>query len=141
MEIDNKIIDQLNLEVNKSIELDEIPVGAVIFKSDSQEIIASGHNTRQLDHNVLGHAEINAILNAEKEINDWRLDGYSMIVSLAPCKMCSTVIEESRLDQIYYVLDSNYINLGNKDYIKVDYFPELEKKYDEYLKNFFHNKR
>ena len=142
MEIDKKIIKQLDAEVEESIKLDEIPIGAVIFKSDDQSIIASGHNTRQSDHNVLGHAEVNAILAAEKKINDWRLDGYSMIVSLTPCKMCSAIIKESRLDRIYYILNSNYIEAGNNDdFIKVDYFSEEEKRYDEYLKIFFHKKR
>ena len=142
MNINKNIIEQLNKEVEESIKLDEIPIGAVVFKSDDQSIIASGHNTRQSDHNVLGHAEVNAILAAEKKINDWRLDGYSMIVSLKPCEMCSTVIKESRLDRIYYILNSNYIGVvNNDDFVKVDYFPEEEKMYDEYLKNFFHKKR
>ena len=142
MNINKNIIEQLNKEVEESIKLDEIPIGAVIFKSDDQSIVASGHNTRQSDHNVLGHAEVNAILEAENEIKDWRLDGYSMIVSLTPCKMCSAIIKESRLDRIYYILNSNYIEAGNdNDFIKVDYFPEEEKRYDEYLKNFFHKKR
>ena len=142
MKIDQKIIEQLNLEVEESIVLDEIPIGAVIFKTDDQSIIGSGHNTRQSGNNVLGHAEINAILEAERKIKDWRLDGYSMIVSLCPCKMCSSVIEESRLDRIYYILNSKYIGTGNNnDFVKLDYFPEEEKKYDEYLKNFFHKKR
>ena len=141
MEINKNIIELLEQEVNESIKLDEIPIGAVIFKTEDLSIISSGHNTRQLERNVLGHAEINAILEAEKNINDWRLDGYSMIVSLCPCKMCSAVIEESRLDNIYYILNSNYINAGNNNFNKLESFPELEKRLDQNLKNFFHKMR
>ena len=140
MDLNKDILDRLDQEVSKSIELDEIPVGAVIIDSE-QNIIASGHNTRQSDNNVLGHAEVNTILEAEKVINDWRLDGYMMIVSLEPCKMCESIIKEARLDKIYYLLKSNYANSSDNSVIELNDYEPYKEKYDKYLKNFFHNMR
>ena len=140
MNLNKEVLDRLDLEVNASIDLDEIPIGAVIIDSN-QNIIASGHNSRQSDNNVLGHAEINAIIAAEKEINDWRLDGYTMIVSLEPCKMCESVIKECRLDNVFYFLNSNYTNSSNNSFTQLDGYELYKEKYDKYLKNFFHNMR
>ena len=140
MKLNKEILDLLDKEVEESIKLDEIPIGAVIFDNE-QNIIASGHNTRQLDHNVLGHAEINAILEAEKLINDWRLDGYNMVVSLEPCVMCSSVIDESRLSNVFYILKSNYSNSSNNKYKELEGYDEYIEKYDKQLKIFFHKMR
>ena len=140
MKLNKEILDLLDKEVEESIKLDEIPIGAVIFDNE-QNIIASGHNTRQLDHNVLGHAEINAILEAEKVINDWRLDGYNMVVSLEPCVMCSSVIDESRLSNVFYILKSNYSNSSNNKYKELEGYDEYIEKYDKQLKIFFHKMR
>ena len=140
MDLNKDILDKIDTEINKSIELDEIPIGAVVIDSE-QNIIASGHNTRQSDNNVLGHAEINAIIAAEKAINDWRLDGYSMIVSLEPCKMCESIIKECRLDKVYFFLKSNYSNSSKHSFIELEGYESYKEKYDKYLKNFFHNMR
>ena len=53
----------------------------------------------------MGHAEINAILKAEKRLKDWRLDGCVMYVTLAPCDLCEKIIETARLDNVIYLLD------------------------------------
>ena len=140
MNINKEVIDRLEQEISISIELNEIPVGAVIIDSN-QNIIASAHNDRQSTSNVLGHAEINAIIAAEKAINDWRLDGYSMIVSLEPCQMCESVIKESRLDHIYFFLKSNYTNSSNNKFIELEGYDNLKEMFNNYLKNFFHNMR
>lgn len=140
MKINKEVLDILDQEVLKSMKIDEIPIGAVIIDSN-QNIISSGHNTRQSDKNVLGHAEINAILAAEKVINDWRLDGYSMVVSLEPCQMCESIIKESRLDKVYFFLNSNYSNSSNNSFTELKGYEVYKEKYDNYLKIFFHNMR
>lgn len=139
----DEIIKQLRKEVEIAKENDEIPVGAVIVDKNNK-IIAEGHNDRQYSYNVLGHAEINAIINAEKKTKDWRLDGYTMYISLEPCKMCSIIIKESRLDKVYFFverenkeeyLDINIEQIDNQKYIK---------EYTEFKRNivdFFKNKR
>ena len=141
--MNDKIFDELYSKVLESLNSDEIPVGAVIF-DDLGNIISSAGNTRQTAHYVLGHAEINAIIKAEKEINDWRLDGYSMLVNLEPCDMCSTIIKECRLDQVYYLIPSNNSKSSVKiNKIKLDdeKYKESVDKYKDILSTYFKNKR
>ena len=56
-----------------------------MIKND--EIVATGYNNRHKKGYVLGHAEINAIIEAEKKLKDFRLDGYTMVTTLKPCKI------------------------------------------------------
>ena len=87
----------------KAYKNGDIPVSAVLIKNG--KIIAKGYNNRHKKGYVLGHAEINAIIQAEKKIKDFRLDGYTLITTLKPCKMCQAVIAASRIFKVYYILD------------------------------------
>ena len=49
-------------EAKISYNQGDVPIGAVLVKDN--EVLASAHNTREIEHNILGHAEINAILEA-----------------------------------------------------------------------------
>ncbi len=138
-----KILNELDKMVDRSLKGDEIPVGAVIF-DNNDNIIASASNNRQKKCNVLGHAEINAIIKAEKKIGDWRLDGYSMIVNLEPCDMCSSIIKESRLDKVYYLLGNNSINNSTKiqkQLLEENDYLIYKEKYKNKLSTYFKNKR
>ena len=119
---------------------DEIPVGAIIVRNN--KVIAKGKNDRQKKYSVLGHAEIKAIIKAEKKLKDWRLDGCDLYVTLKPCEMCKFIIKECRIKNVYYLLDSNYAN--NCSYKineqKIDE-KELVNNYKIMLKNFFKKMR
>lgn len=124
------------IEAKKAQKKGEIPVGVVIVLNN--EIISKSHNNRQKKYNVLGHAEINAILKAEKKIKDWRLDACEMYVTMYPCKMCEMIINESRIKKIYYLIEnhSNQNITNNKtEQIKIN---ELEvENYKQIIKTFF----
>jgi tRNA(adenine34) deaminase len=51
--------------------------------------------------NVAYHAEMIAISDASKKMDNWRLNGCSMYVTLEPCPMCAGAIIQSRIDKIY----------------------------------------
>ena len=87
-------------EARKAYLLGEVPVGAVIVYND--KIIARGHNTRETEQTVLGHAEINAIKKASKKIGSWRLEDCDIYVTLEPCAMCSGAIIQSRIKNLYF---------------------------------------
>ena len=78
----------------------EIPVGAVIVQGD--RIIAEGINTRERENTALGHAEINAISQACKVKNDWRLDDCDLYVTLEPCVMCAGAILNARIKNVIF---------------------------------------
>ena len=143
MEINDNILKIIKDGAEEAFNNNEIPVSCV-FVDQQGNIISKGINDRQSTNNLLGHAEINAIIEAEKKLGDWRLDGYNMIVSLEPCEMCSSVIRESRLDKVFYIVpkitkDRIYDFGVNK--VKIDSQPELEVYLSKLLTTFFDNKR
>ena len=86
------------IEARKCLEYDDVPVGCVIVFKD--EIIARGYNKRNKEKNTLRHAEIEAIDMACKFMNDWRLEGCTMYVTLEPCLMCTGAVLQSRLNKL-----------------------------------------
>jgi len=112
-----KIIETMYKEAVKAYKKGEIPVGALITKNN--KIIAKSHNNRQKKHNLLGHAEINCILEAEKRIKDWRLDECEMYVTLSPCSMCEAIIEESRLKKVHFLVKQPNYNEKNSKIVQI----------------------
>jgi tRNA(adenine34) deaminase len=79
----------------------EVPVGAIIV-DELGTVIATGANTRERDHDPLGHAEVNAIREATRLRGDWRLEGCTLIVTLEPCVMCAGAIVAARIPKIVF---------------------------------------
>lgn len=78
----------------------EVPIGAIIVKDNN--IIARGHNVRELERDALGHAELRAIQLANQELDAWRLEGTTMYVTLEPCPMCAGALINSRVERVVY---------------------------------------
>lgn len=130
-----KIIETMYKEAIKAYKKGEIPVGALITKNN--KIIAKSHNNRQKKHNLLGHAEINCILKAEKRIKDWRLDECEMYVTLSPCSMCETIIEESRLKKVHFLVKQPNYNEKNSKIVQISDQNNQKEEYEKLLKSFF----
>ena len=86
-------------EIVRSIHRYNIVRSVLFFEN---KIISTGRNKREINTNALHHAEIEAIYNACKKLNRWRLIGCTMYVTLEPCPMCAGAIINSRLDRIVY---------------------------------------
>lgn len=134
--MDTEIFNILMENTNKSLGNNDVPVGAVIVKDG--KVLAFGYNTREKDQNVLGHAEINAILEAQKILNNWNLSGCDLYVTLVPCSMCLEIIKQSRIDNIYYLLDKP---ASKKEFYKTKMQKindaSYENEYAEILSDFF----
>ena len=78
----------------------EIPVGAVVARGG--EVIAVGHNRRELDGDPTAHAEIVAIRAAAKQLGGRRLSGCTLYVTLEPCPMCAGAIVMAGLQRVVY---------------------------------------
>ncbi len=79
----------------------DVPVGAVIIDGSGQ-VIASGHNTRERDGDILGHAEINAITAAIRHTGSRVLDDCTLFITLEPCAMCAAVIASARIPRVVF---------------------------------------
>lgn len=87
-------------EARKAEAIQEVPIGAVIVKDG--EIIGRGFNQRETTQNATTHAELLAIQEANKTIENWRLEECDLFVTLEPCVMCSGAIILARLRGVYY---------------------------------------
>ncbi len=95
---DEKYMKEAIKQARKAYALGEVPIGCVIVYEG--KIIARGYNRRTIDKNTLAHAELSAIRKASRKLNDWRLEGCTMYVTLEPCQMCSGAIVQSRIDKV-----------------------------------------
>ena len=132
--IDENIYKELYKLALKSVKNDDVPVSALVLYND--KIIGKGYNNRGSKNTVLGHAEVNAIKQAEKYIKDWRLTECTIICTLKPCFMCAEVIESSRIKNVYYILDQEMFNY-DYDFKKIDDNNEYIEKYKKLFNDFF----
>ena len=127
-----KYIQLLYKLARKAARNGDVPVSAIILKND--RIIATGYNNRQKKSVILGHAEVNAIIKAERKLGDFRLNDCILLTTLKPCKMCQSIIEAARIKEIYYILDqkgvesyqkANFKQLNHKDNVFIDKYQLL----------------
>mgnify|MGYP002512759089 CR=1 FL=1 len=78
----------------------EVPVGCVIVRRG--EIVGRGRNRRETAKTALGHAEIEAIADACKNLGGWRLWECTLYVTLEPCPMCAGAIINARIPRVVY---------------------------------------
>lgn len=81
---------------------DEVPVGAVIVNTQTNEIIAESYNKVERLGDPCAHAEILAIREATNRTGKKWLIGHDIYVTLEPCPMCAYAISLARLDSLYY---------------------------------------
>ena len=128
---------------------DEVPVGAIIVKNE--KIIGRGFNEVITKNSVSSHAEINAINQASKFTNNYRLNGCDIYVTLEPCHMCAKAIVDARIQNLYFAAPEpktgSIISVDNffkKDYLNHSVSYEhgfLDNESSELLVNFFSSKR
>ena len=78
----------------------EVPVGCVIVRKG--EIVGRGRNRRETEKTALGHAEIEAIADACKNLGGWRLWECTLYVTLEPCPMCAGAIINARIPRVVF---------------------------------------
>lgn len=88
------------VEAKKAEAINEVPIGAVIVRDG--KIIGRGYNQRETTNRAITHAEMIAIDEANRTINNWRLENCALFVTLEPCVMCSGAIVLSRIPNVYY---------------------------------------
>ena len=79
----------------------DVPVGALVV-DDAGNVVGQGANLRERDNDPTAHAEIVAIRNAAKKIDNYRLDELTMVVTLEPCGMCAGAIAQSRIKRLVF---------------------------------------
>jgi tRNA(adenine34) deaminase len=138
-------LDEAKLAYSKN----EVPVGAVLVKND--EVISRSHNQSISKNDPSGHAEMNALRDAAKKIDNYRLNGASLYVTLEPCLMCFGACIHSRIDRLIFATEDqksgvviNNLNLKEESFFnhKISVSSGiLTTESSELLKKFFQERR
>jgi tRNA(adenine34) deaminase len=85
-------------EAARALEHDDIPVGAVVVRDG--EVVATGHNERELRADPTAHAEMIALRQAARALGSWRVLESVLYVTLEPCAMCAGAIVLARVPRV-----------------------------------------
>lgn len=135
-------------EAKKAFCKSEVPIGAVIVKNG--KVVAKAHNLKESKRKTTKHAEIIAIEKACAKLKNWRLIDCTMYITMFPCPMCASAINQARISRIVYGTIPEYAEkvmitkiLKDKNYGNPVEITEniLKKECTELLKKFFVEKR
>ena len=88
-------------EARAAVDHGDVPIGALLIDSDGV-VVARNHNRREERSDPTAHAEMLVLSSVAQANEDWRLTGYTLIVTLEPCAMCAGAAINSRVDRIVY---------------------------------------
>lgn len=84
----------------RAADAGEVPVGAVIVLDD--QVIGEGWNQPISGHDPTAHAEIMALRDAAERVQNYRLVGATLYVTIEPCTMCAGAIVHSRIGRVVF---------------------------------------
>ncbi len=93
----NRALDQARL----AAAVGEVPVGAVVLGADGAILAEAGNNCVTCS-DPSGHAEMVALRQAALAINNYRLPGVTVYVTLEPCAMCAALMVHARIGRLVF---------------------------------------
>lgn len=127
----------------------EVPVGAVLVKRD--EVVGEGFNQPILSNDPTAHAEVVALREAGKQLENYRLVDTTLYVTLEPCAMCAMALVHARVGRVVYATEDPRTGAGGSvlNILKHESFNHhcevhsglLKEQCSQQLKAFFKAKR
>ncbi len=87
-------------QAEQGARLGEVPVGAVLVRDG--EVLGSGFNQPISLHDPSAHAEMQAVRAAALKVQNYRLPGSTLYVTLEPCSMCAGLLVHARIARVVY---------------------------------------
>jgi tRNA(adenine34) deaminase len=100
MNDDEKWMGLALAQAAQAAALAEVPVGAVAVWRG--QVIGAGFNRKESDLNPMAHAEIIALRQAARHLQNWRLIDVTLYCTLEPCPMCAGAMIQARLSRLVY---------------------------------------
>jgi tRNA(Arg) A34 adenosine deaminase TadA len=88
-------------QARKAYSCSEVPVGAVLVDDEGQ-VLGSAHNASITLCDPTAHGEILALRQASAVMQNYRLPGTTLYVTLEPCVMCLGAMLHARVQQLIY---------------------------------------
>ena len=98
--LDLEMMTKALKEAERCLDWGDVPIGAVLSRGD--EILASGGNEREKRQDPTAHAEVLALRAGARQVGTWRLDGFTLYVTLEPCAMCAGALVLARVERLVY---------------------------------------
>jgi tRNA(adenine34) deaminase len=137
-------------EGKKAGRIDEVPIGAVLV-AISGDIIAAAHNETIRLADPTAHAEILALRKAAHKVQNYRLPGTTLYVTVEPCVMCMGAIVHARVSRVVFGADDPKWGAAGSLYNfttdkRFNHRPEIirnvcEDECRQLIQEFFHEKR
>jgi tRNA(adenine34) deaminase len=124
MKLDFAALDHIHFmkealkEAEVAVQSGELPIGAVIVHEG--KVIARGHAHHVARGSKIAHAEMNALLEAERYLNGCPHECV-IYSTVEPCVMCLGAIVMSNISHIVFALPDNWIKpreMLNMDYVR-----------------------
>ena len=141
----NKALQQAEI----AAEIGEVPGGALLLLADGTGLLS--HNAPITLHDASAHEEMRVIREACQRLNNYRLTGSTLYVTLEPCTMCAGAIVHARIGRVVYgaaepktgAVESLYQVLSDQ---RLNHQPEvthgtMAEQSSELLKSFFRKRR
>ena len=103
MKQEDEVLKYMSMAISQAIKasnINEVPVGAIVIQDD--KVIGHGFNRVIQRKSVSAHAEIEAINSASRFLDNYRLNGCDLFVTLEPCHMCAKAIVDARINFLYF---------------------------------------
>ena len=103
MKQEDEVLKYMSMAISQAIKasnINEVPVGAIVIQD--HKVIGHGFNRVIQRKSVSAHAEIEAINSASRFLDNYRLNGCDLFVTLEPCHMCAKAIVDARIKGLYF---------------------------------------
>jgi tRNA(adenine34) deaminase len=103
MEVDLDALMALALdEARAALAHDDVPVGAVVARLGTGDVLARRHNERELRADPTAHAEMLALGDAARASGTRHLTDHVLVVTLEPCPMCAGAALAARVPMVVF---------------------------------------
>ncbi len=96
----SQAMDLALVEAERALANGDVPVGAVVLQDG--QVISTGCNERERQHDPTAHAEMIALRKAAEVLGRWRLDDCDLVVTLEPCVMCAGAVLNARIKTVVF---------------------------------------
>ncbi len=114
-EQDKKFMSMAITEARRALQMQEVPIGAVIVCGD--RVVGRGHNLVESLCDATAHAEMQSITAAASMLGGKYLKGCTLYVTVEPCVMCAGALAWSQIDRVVYGADDpkrGYTTVGGR---------------------------
>ena len=96
-----RLMEEALEQAREAARQEEVPIGAILVGHGGERLAAAYNQPRGLA-DPTAHAEINLLRQAARELNNYRLPGTTLVVTVEPCLMCAGAMIQARVARVVF---------------------------------------